>query len=539
VQCVPQNHIAEWHLTSGKSYADPFNDIELDAVFTAPDGRTWKVPAFWAGGQKWGFRYSSTATGLHHFKTVCSDTGNTDLHGIEGSVEVTAYEGDNPLLVHGPLQMAADRRHLQHADGKPFFWLGDTWWMGLCKRLQWPDEFRELAADRLSKGFTLVQIVAGLYPDMDAFDERGANEAGYPWERDWSRIVPAYFDAADLKIAYLVRAGIVPCIVGCWGYYLDFAGDDVIRKHWRNLVARWGAYPVVWCVAGEALMFYYLKHPPAGQEEAKRVELRSRWTEIARYISSLDGHKNPVTIHPTSLGHDQVSEPAVLDVDMLQTGHGGHASLANTVNLVEDSLAHEPKLPVLVGEVNYEGIMESSREEIQRFIFWTVMLTGAAGHTYGANGIWQLNRRDCPYGASPHGSAWGGPPWDDAYRLPGSGQIGLAKRLLERYEWWRFETHHEWIEPCQTRENRVGPYAAGIPGQVRVIYSPAASIWAAWSGKMLVKGLEPGQQYRACFFDPKTGVEHDLGIVSGDAEGNYKVPKPPVFQDYAIVLEAV
>jgi len=296
---------------------------------------------------------------------------------------------------------------------------------------------------------------------------------------------------------------------------------------------------VVWCAAGEALMPWYLDRPEGEALARAQDELRGRWSALVRDIRATDPYGHPITIHPTRFGHDQLDAPELLDVDMLQTGHGGHASLANTINLVEDSLAHEPKLPVLVGEVNYEGIMESSREEIQRFIFWTVMLTGAAGHTYGANGIWQLNRRDRPYGASPHGSAWGGPPWDDAYRLPGSGQIGLAKRLLERYEWWRFETHHEWIEPCQTRENRVGPYAAGIPGKVRVIYSPAASIWAAWSGKMLVKGLEPGQQYRAFFFDPKTGVEHDLGIVSGDADGNYKVPKPPVFQDYAIVLEAV
>jgi hypothetical protein len=531
--------VAEWHLTSGKQYADPFNEVEVDVVFTAPDGAPQKFPAFWAGGQSWGFRYSSTQVGTHHFKTVCSDAGNADLHGIEGSVEVTPYEGNNPLLTHGPLHMAADRRHLEHADGTPFFWLGDTWWMGLCNRLQWPDEFREIAADRVAKGFTLIQIVAGLYPDMDAFDPRGLNEAGYPWQQDWSRINPEYFDAADVRIAYLVRAGLVPCVVGCWGYYLDFAGDDVIKKHWRNLVARWGAYPVVWCVAGEALMFYYLKHPPAGQEEAKRVELRGRWAAIASYISSLDDHKNPVTIHPTSLGHDQVSDPNVLDVDMLQTGHSGYTTLPNTIDRVEESLAHEPKLPVLVGEVNYEGIMESSREDIQRFLFWTCMLTGAAGHTYGANGIWQLNRKDKPYGASPHGTAWGGLPWDDAYRLAGSKQIGLAKRLLERYDWWCFEKHDEWIEPRQTKENRIGPYAAGIPGKVRVIYIPPASIWAAWSGRMFVKELEPGKQYHATLFDPKTGQEHDLGRVTGDAEGNYKLPKPPVFQDYVLVLEAV
>ena len=28
-------------------------------------------------------------------------------------------------------------------------------------------------------------------------------------------------------------------------------GIERVKKHWRNLVARYGAYPVIWCLAGE------------------------------------------------------------------------------------------------------------------------------------------------------------------------------------------------------------------------------------------------------------------------------------------------
>ncbi len=45
--------------------------------------------------------------------------------------------------------------------------------MGLCKRLKWPEEFKQLTDDRIKKGFTLIQIVAGLSPDMAFPDERG------------------------------------------------------------------------------------------------------------------------------------------------------------------------------------------------------------------------------------------------------------------------------------------------------------------------------------------------------------------------------
>jgi hypothetical protein len=441
------------------------------------------------------------------------------------------------LQEHGRLRRAAGRTYLEHEDGTPFLWLGDTWWMALCRRLDWPAGFRALTADRVAKGFTVAQIVAGLYPDMPPFDERGANEAGYPWESGFARINPSYFDMADLRLMYLIEAGIVPCIVGSWGFYMDFAGPEVLRRHWRYLIARYGAYPVVWCAAGEALMHYYLGRDQIEDEEARLARLRARWSELVRHIRDTDPFANPVTIHPTRYGHDQVDDPALLDVDMLQTGHSGYPTLSRTVAILEESMAHVPALPVLVAEANYEGIIESSREEMQRFIFWSCMLSGAAGHTYGANGLWQVNGRDQPYGPSPHGTSWGDVPWDQAYQLPGSRQLGMGKRLLERYAWWSFEAHPEWVTPHQTPQNRMSCYAAGIPELVRVCYIPAEACWELHGGRLRIGQLEPGMPYRATYFDPKRSVEHEIGTVEGDAECCWVPPKPPIFQDWVLVLE--
>lgn len=529
-----RNCVLEWAFTSGKTYLDPFNDVELNVVISDGAGAEIVVPAFWAGEQTWRVRFAPRQIGRYTFRTVCSDTRNADLHGQSGEILVARYDGLNFLLRRGFLRVAADRRHLEHADGTPFFWLADTWWMGLTKRLSWPDDFQALTADRVAKGFTVVQIVAGLYPDMDWYDERGANEAGFPWARDFSRVNPAYFDMADLRIAHLVRSGIVPCIVGEWGYFMDIAGPEVLKKHWRYLIARYSAYPVVWCAAGEAMMNYYLLKDPQRDSDAWKRSRQAQWSDLIRYIRSVDPNKHPITIHPTRYGRQQVDDPAVLDFEMLQTGHSGYPTLANSVHFLEESLAAQPTMPVLIGEANYEGIMESSREEMQRFLFWTAMLSGALGHTYGANGIWQVNTRDVPYGPSPHGSSWGNRPWDEAARLPGSGQLGLAKRLLERYPWAQFEPHPEWVEPHQAAGNRMLPYAAGIPGQVRVIYIPAEASWVAWRGAMAIKGLEEGATYRAFYFDPTNGAEHPLGEATGGAD--YIVPKPPVFQDWVLVL---
>ncbi|HEY2157605.1 MAG TPA: DUF5060 domain-containing protein, partial [Isosphaeraceae bacterium] len=182
----------EVDFTAKADHPDPFNTVTIDVVFQTPSGRTLRVPAFWAGGRLWKVRYASGEVGAHRFKADCSVATDAGLHGVEGCVEVARYAGDNPLFLRGPIRVADDRRHLAYADGTPFFWLGDTWWMGLSHRLHFPDEFGRLAADRKAKGFTVVQVVAGLYPDMHPFDPRGANEAGFPWEKDYARIRPEY-----------------------------------------------------------------------------------------------------------------------------------------------------------------------------------------------------------------------------------------------------------------------------------------------------------------------------------------------------------
>ncbi len=422
----------EWSFTSGRAYANPFDEPELDVVFTDEAGYEYRVPAFWAGDQTWRVRFSPPVQGSYRVRSVCSDASNPELHDRTDELAVTPYEGTNRLLRHGPLRVSASRRHLEHADGTPFFWLADTWWMGLTGRLAWPEEFHLLLADRVAKGFSVVQIVAGLYPDMPWHDQRGANESGFPWTEGFERVDPAYFDMADLRVQALVRAGIVPCIVGCWGYFIRWMGPERMRRHWRYLVARYGAYPVVWCLAGEATMPYYL----SGDRESDARYQRGEWTRLARFLREIDPYHHAVTIHPTVRGREQVEDPAVLDIEMLQTGHGDRDAIPTTVATVRAAYDEDPRMPVLNGEVCYEGILEASRQEIQRFMFWACVLCGACGHTYGANGIWQVNTHERPYGPSPHGLSWGDTPWERAMHLPGSAHVSLGKQLLERYPWW-------------------------------------------------------------------------------------------------------
>ena len=520
--------VSEWSLSSSKPYNDPFNDVNVDVVVSGPSGDEKRIPAFWAGEQTWKVRYSPEQPGRHTYRTECSDASNNDLHGVTGAIEAAEYGGSNELYRRGPLRTSKNKRYLEHADGTPFFWLGDTWWMGLVERLRWPEDFRELAADRSRKGFNVIQIVAGLYPDMAPLDPRGANEAGLPWEKDFQRINPGYFDMADLRIQHLIDVGLMPCILGCWGYYLGVMGAEKMQRHWRYLIARWGAYPVVWCLAGEGSMPWYL----SARKSAERSELERGWTEMARYVRATDPFRRLITVHPSRAGRDVVTDPAVLDFDMLQTGHNDYASIPRTVNEVTKARDRQPLMPVINSEVCYEGILGRSRHDIQRFMFWASVLNGTCGFTYGANGVWQVNLPDKPFGPSPHGRNWGNTPWTEAANYAGSGQLGASAKMLRRLPWHEVEPHPEWVTPHWTIENYELPYAAGIPRRLRIVYVPTM-----WDPPKLT-ALESEVSYRATLFNPSSGEEKDMGKVEADERGEHKLGFFPYQRDWVVVLEA-
>lgn len=515
----------EWSYISRRQYKDPFNEVDVDVVFANDAGQLWRVPTFWAGGNEWRVRFAPPAPGNYKFHAESTDKSNPDLNGHEGILKVAAYSGTNPLLVHGPLKVSANRHYFEYADGTPFLWLGDTWWDGLCLRISL-DEFETLAADRQAKGFNVVQIVAGLNPDEPPFDERSKNEGGMPWEPNYARINSAYFDAADRRIKALVDDGLTPAIVGSWGYYLPWMGIEKLKKHWRNLIARYGAYPVVWIMCGELPMPYYNSEHP----DDDRAMQRNGWTDVAKYVRGIDPYGHLITAHPSGSARQEVVDESVLDFDMLQTGHNYWHDAINLIANVSSDCSKTPPMPVLVGEAVYEGSMQTNWQDIQRFAFWVSMMNGAAGHTYGAGGLWETNGRTVAHGPSPWGITYENTPWDVAMRLPGSTQLGIGKQLLMKYAWWRFEPHPEWVEPHGTAFNSphadwfdagkrwkmekgdyLLPYAAGIPGETRFIYIPA-KVYSP-IGPLLTR-IEEGVTYHAAYYDPVNGRKYDLGLVA-------------------------
>ncbi len=510
--------VFETSFTSAKRYDNPFMDVEVDVVFQNGDVK-WVVPAFWAGGDQWTVRFAPPVQGEFQYKVKCSDASNKDLNGGAQSLKVTAYSGDNPLYRHGKFAVSKNGRHFQHADGTPFLWLGDTWWKCLAKRLTW-EGFQELAADRKKKGFSVVQIVAGPYPDEGPFEPMWANEGGHPYKnQQFTELNPEYWRFADRRLQHLVDTGLVPAIVGAWGRAdcdaMRHVGVEGLKRHWRYLIARYGAYPVFWILGGELH-----NHTKWGE---------GTWGEVGRHVREIDPYHTPITAHSGSGRRGNEGDQHIIDYDMIGGSHNEGIAIGSAISSFRATYEKKPAMPVLVGEAIYEGHMQFGFQYVQRHMFWQYLLSGAAGHTYGAAGIWHASVDGDPGCAS---SAFGGrrtydwTTWREGMNYAGSTQVGLGKKLLEQYPWHRFEPHPEWAEQ--------GSFAAGIPGEVRFIYQPRRGIYN-WKGT-IVKRLETDVAYSAYYFDPATGRRFDAGIVEAKAGGGLVASidghtKPLLFAD--------
>ena len=147
------------------------------------------------------------------------------------------------------LSLSSNKKYLLR-DGKPFFWLADTWWFGATNRLKWPEPFKSLAMDRKKKGFSVIQIVVGYPPEVELNSENAKNSGGFPFDSN-GNINSKYFDEVDEKIKYLLGIGLVPCIVGGWGYHIDLLGVEKIKILWQEIVKRYSKYPVIFCLTGD------------------------------------------------------------------------------------------------------------------------------------------------------------------------------------------------------------------------------------------------------------------------------------------------
>ncbi|MBX6389154.1 MAG: DUF4038 domain-containing protein [Frankia sp.] len=332
--------------------------------------------------------------------------------------------------------------------------LADTWWFALTARLS-DERFRELAQLRARQGFTAVQLVVGIPPEVGPANVNAHSRVGPAWFPD-GRFHEPYLELAREKIEYLNDRGLTVIIYGLWGHQLAWLGVPAARAWWERIVARFDDLDVIYCLTGESNLWLGTEHallPGRTTDDLLSAVARSRLpgrlrsalrpvrARYARYrhagsaaarrrgfaeiLTALRAATDrPVLAHvvPGETSEDALDRADLLAAVTVQTGHDA-ASRPLLWEWPLRSAKRWPGKPFVNLEPWYEGIRDSFGVEDQLFAYWASMLAGAAAHCYGAHGVWNV-------GDGRFLAHWGRQTLDEAVALPTPGLLGASHRAF-------------------------------------------------------------------------------------------------------------
>jgi len=513
---------------SETSYDNPFLDADISAVFTSSSGRQIKREAYFDGDNIYKISFAPTELGFWSFEISADE--KSGLNGVTGEIECMEYTGDLAIYRHGFLKVHPSGKYLIHDDGTPFFWLGDTHWEFAYKE-RWDESnhpnmdsmFKGMASKRAAQGFNVYQT------NLRSDKLMGGDK--YYWQ-EYGKLpnVEFYKNELDRRMYYLADLGFVNALGFAW--FMSIINDIDNQKNLaRYIVARYGALPIVWTLAGEV----------AGYSDGSERELCiNGWREVAKYIEKLDGYGTLQTAHYTNERPfaEYYQDEDWFDFTLNQAGHGDFP--ISPVHYREFLEKHSKK-PFIEAECFYEfcstleenGTRICTADMLRRVAYMSVQL-GGCGYTYGAQGIWDnvwekgqpnpmrlFNKFDIT--------------WYEAIDGIGGEQMGYMKSFYEKVH---FEEFTPYKAPNSKNDNN--PFERKAPlitinknKDKMVIYYGDSTRKAA-----KIKGLQKGD-YKGIWFDPRTGEYSDAFEKIQKIDGECEIPVKKGDGDWLLVLEKI
>jgi len=333
------------------------------------------------------------------------------------------------------LKVSANKRFFQTADGKPFFWLGDTGWL-LFIKCNRQDAIKYLD-DRKLKGFNVIQVMlvhdvdlgVNVYGDSSVHNK----DVAHPWITKGNSFANEneydFWDHVDYIIDEAAKRGIYMALVPVWGGNIKYVNEEQAKVYATFLANRYkNKSNIIWLNGGDI----------KGSDGLKQ------WNVIGNTIRSID-KKHLIGFHPRGRNSSSTwfHNEAWLDFNMFQSGHRSYAqdtSSNETLHYGEDNWRYanddyklKPIKPTFDGEPSYEDIPYGLHRadqpywqdyEIRRYAYWSVF-AGGCGFTYGHNSVMQF------YTPGDSGiSYFPKVKWQDALNAPGAGQMKHLKKLM-------------------------------------------------------------------------------------------------------------
>jgi hypothetical protein len=461
-------------------------------------------------------RFSPSQLGHWSFRTVCSDTANKGLHNQSGEFICTVASGPTRFDRHGPVRVALDHRHFEHADGTPFFWLADTTWNGA--RVSTGKDWELYASVRRGQKFTVVQWAAT--PGGDAKVESALT--GFS---DRIGVNPGFFQRLDAKLDQLNRAGLLSAIVPLWepaspvetGASLS---DDQAALLVRYVVARWGAEPVAWVMAFDA--------DPKGKKA-------DRWKKIGQEVFATKAHA-PVVLYcgdaPALLEEfkeekwvDALGYQNVTDV----TDEALKAALASPFT---GDWKKQPARPLIPFAPSENGVAPSQKRftsgDTRRAVYWGLLASPPAGVSYGGQGVVNWDETVQDQGDKTPGADL--PVWHKAMFMPAAKQLGYLAKFAGSNDFWRLRPQPAYLA-AQPGDSAPGRYIAAAGTEAKdlsMVYVPEDRTLNVLTNALPASPL-------VTWFNPRTGESNPAVAVVG---GNSCQLPTPDEGDWLLIMKA-
>lgn len=535
---------------SNKTYGNPFEDVDIDAVFTC--GRQkMKVPGFWDGGNIWRIRFALPKVGKWHYSVTCTDRENESLTG-SGEIICEKYDGDLEIYKRGFIKTEPHVRYFMYHDGTPFFYLGDTHWNFCCEEFDEPGEhagdiqcqshFKYLVDKRWEQGFNVYQSepIGAKYNIGNGVDESDM-EGFRDLDRRFQYIAQKGFVHANAQLFFPRGPGGIIFIE-------RYEDADYLIRLGRYWAARYGAYPCLWTLGQEVDNDHYFSRgfdANAGTVQTRITKEDNPYKHIAKGLHNNDPHKQPMSAHMEYFSHapkygsDDGTAPSTSSFREVE-GHTWYAyqwgrGLDSPIDYSfgTDGVINGQGKVCILYESKYDYLW--TKHFGARSAGWLAYLNGLYGYGYGAIDIWCYNSRyDCDQDSSDgidvitkedkqtH--------WCKSVEFETAYQMKYMREFFERLQWWklmpRFDSPRYFVSDGEnyhaiaTDERKTivmyfcnGGYETGI-----------------------LRNLDMCR-YTYQWFNPRTGAYMQKGSFMPDVHRSYRVEQKPDQLDWVLLVE--
>lgn len=372
----------------------------------------------------------------------------------------------SPWQQHGKLQVSENGHTIQHRDGTPFLWIGDTGW-GMFQQLT-REEVDHYLDNRQKLGFTVIQSVVFWYPHgggIKSGPHNAANAYGHrPFSGDEDSPDTAeplivkggspespndYWDHVDYIIGAIKKRNMYLALLPCWASTFVTSAKEFTESEARTygvfLGKRYQQVPnILWVLGGDtkAQMKGYDKNQNFREFDNRHI-FRAMAEGLAHGVTGEtpawhEAHpaweRLFLTYHPD--GYVQYNSSNWFHEDAWLTANG--VEVWKEVDdvyrtMLDDYQRTDPVKPSLFLEGSYEygtyrhecGWVTPVRVRRQ---FYHTFFAGGAGHTYGAGPIWAMRGNGGDYNC--------GYTWKQALDFPGAVQVAVVgKAFLMEHQW--------------------------------------------------------------------------------------------------------